>query len=228
MTWNDVSVFQWQQLADLFSKATEIEDIDVSVRTASIVTGKTEAQILQTPLSETNKLVDSLLFLKEEIPTKKVKYIYANGKRYRCNYNVKDMPASRYIEVKHFTGDFSNNLHKIAASIVIPQKRSLFGWEDAEYDAKRHEDYSNDLLSASIVDVMSSVVFFYLVYRNWINLSLDSLKLEMKKMGMSQQLIEMTIRTLCDSMDGSIRQSWLQTMKTFRFQMPTNYQLSIS
>lgn len=224
MNWQNVTVFQWQQLAELFSKSSDMEDIDISVRTASIVTGKTESQILQIPLSETNKLVETLQFLKDEIPTKKVSFINANGKRYRCNYNVKDMSASRYIEAKHFTNDFSNNLHKIAASMVVPQKLTLLGWVDLQYDAKKHQEYANDLLSAPIPDVMSSVVFFYLVFRSWIKVFRDYLKSEMMKMGMSSYMSEMALTTLCDTMDGFIKPNWLQTMKKFHLQKPLNFQ----
>ena len=160
MTWSDVTVFQWQQLNELYKEYDLDNTKDISIKAVAIITNKTENEILKTPLSDTIKLISKIEFIKGEIPTKRVDYISTKNRRYRCNYNVKDMSAARYIESKHFVTDFTGNLHMIAASMIVPQKLTIFGWKDDKYDARKHEEYANDLLSASIVEVMGSVVFF--------------------------------------------------------------------
>lgn len=226
MNWQSITVFQWQQLMELYSGIAENENKDVSIKAASIITGKTEKQIMGMPLSEIYELSEKLNFVHTEIPTKKINYISVNGKRYRCNYNIKDMEAARYIETKHFTSDFQSNIHKIAASMVIPQKLTLLGWKDDKYDARKHDQYAEDLLSASITDVMGSVVFFYLVFKTWIKVFRDYLKKEIMKAGMKEYQAEMTIQVLCDTMDGFIKPNWLRTMRKLHLKNPLNFQQS--
>lgn len=228
MTWSNVTVFQWQQLMNLFSQSDN-EDLEtVSIKVISIITGKTENEVMNLPLNKTIKLAKKIEFLKEDVPVKKVDYIKVKGKRYRCNYNIKDMEAARYIETKYFSGDFAGNIHKIAASMVIPQKFTIFGWKDEKYDARKHDEYADDLLTASITDLMGSVVFFYLVFRTWIKVSQDYLKKEMTEMKMTERHTEMILQVLCDSMDGFTNASWLQSMKRLHLNNPFNYQLSTS
>lgn len=224
MTWSDVTVFQWQQLNELYKEYDLDNTKDISIKAVAIITNKTENEILKTPLSDTIKLISKIEFIKGEIPTKRVDYISTKNRRYRCNYNVKDMSAARYIESKHFVTDFTGNLHMIAASMIVPQKLTIFGWKDDKYDARKHEEYANDLLSASIVEVMGSVVFFYLVFRTWIKVFRDYLKQEIVKMGMSEYQAEIVIQSLCESMDGFIKPNWLQTMRKFHSQNRLNFQ----
>jgi len=228
MNWSNVTVFQWQQLMQLFTQS-ESEDLEaVSIKVISIITGKTETEVLNLPLTQTIKLAKKIDFLKNDVPVNKVDFIKVKGKRYRCNYNIKDMEAARYIETKYFSGDFAGNIHKIAASMVIPQKFTIFGWKDDKYDASKHDEYADNLLTASIVDVMGSVVFFYLVFRTWIKVSQDYLKKEMMEMKMTERHTEMILKVLCDSMDGYTNANWLQIMKRLHLSNPSNYQPSIS
>jgi len=212
----------------LFTQS-ESEDLEaVSIKVISIITGKTETEVLNLPLTQTIKLAKKIDFLKNDVPVNKVDFIKVKGKRYRCNYNIKDMEAARYIETKYFSGDFAGNIHKIAASMVIPQKFTIFGWKDDKYDASKHDEYADNLLTASIVDVMGSVVFFYLVFRTWIKVSQDYLKKEMMEMKMTERHTEMILKVLCDIMDGYTNANWLQIMKRLHLSNPSNYQPSIS
>ncbi len=228
MNWSNVTVFQWQQLMQLFTQS-ESEDLEaVSIKVISIITGKTETEVMNLPLNKTIKLAKKIEFLKTDVPVNKVDFIKVKGKRYRCNYNIKDIEAARYIETKYFSGDFAGNIHKIAASMVISQRFTIFGWKDNKYQANKHDEYADDLLTASIVDVMGSVVFFYLVFRTWIKVSQDYLKKDTKKMKMTEGQTEMILQVLCDSMDGFTNASWLQSMKKLHLSNPLNYQPSIS
>lgn len=211
MTWNDITVFQWQQIVEAIKKSNE--DFDVDTLIASIVTRKTEAQIDSMPLEEVRKLFKQIQFVREELKPQPLKYIYVNGKRYRCIYDVRKIPAARYIETKHFGKDVPNNLHKIAACMVMPQRKTWLGWKDEKYDASRHSDYSQDMLEAPITAVYGNVVFFYLVFKNWIKISKGYLKKEMMEKGLKEFQAEQLYIHLCESMDGFIKQQSLQSMK---------------
>lgn len=205
MTWKDITVFQWQQLTDLRTKLDQLDEVDLTVKAAAIVTNKTEKQIQDMTLLESKQLSSKLTFLNTEIPIKRVDYIEANGNRYKVNYDVRRMDAARYIEAKHFASDFAGNIHRIAACMVTPMKRTMFGFEPLPFDATRHEDYANDLLTANIADVMGSTVFFYHVFKTWTKVFQDYLKQQMMKMGMTKFQSEVMYQALCDSLDGFTR-----------------------
>jgi len=89
--------------------------------------------------------------------------------------------------------------------MVIPQRRNWFGkWVDDKYDASKHEEYSADMQEAKFVDVYHSLVFFYQVYKNWIEVSQDFMIAEMTKAGMTQSQAEVMVNLLSISTDGII------------------------
>ena len=203
MTWNDVTVFQWQQLMDV-SQSGE-SDAEKSIKTASILTGKTEAQIRQLTYDQLQKLAKSIEFISIEMPQRRVTKIKANGMHYQFRYDVEQMPMGRYIEAKHFAQDFAGNLHKIAASMCIPMKRTFTGQKPMEFNPADHSRYANDLQAAPVVEVLGSVTFFYLRLIGWIRSSADCLAEAMRAKGMTQDQIETVRSALWHSMDGFIR-----------------------
>jgi hypothetical protein len=115
------------------------------------------------------------------------------------------MPSARYIESKVFSKDTLANLHKIAASMIIPQKRNWFGkWIDQDYDASKHEEYAADMQEANFIDIYHSLVFFYQVYKNWIEISKDYMIAEMMKAGMTISQADIMAHLLSISTDGII------------------------
>lgn len=223
MTWKDINVFQWQQIVDLFTSKSELNELDLASASVSIVTGMTEHQIDSLPLGELHKLLKSVDFIHEEIKPEPVHYIKVNGRKYKCVYDVRKIPAARYIESKHFSTDVNGNLHKIAACLVLPMKRTLFGWKVDKYDASKHEDYAQDMLEAPITSVLGSVVFFCLVYRNWIKASKDYLVQEMMEKNLSRYQAEILYQTLCDTMDGFIRPHWWLSSRESLWNRLTKY-----
>jgi len=145
---------------------------------------------------------------------KPVKYIKINKtKRYKINYDVSKMPFARYIESKVFSEDLYNNLHKLAATMVIPQKRILGIWFKQKYDASKHQEYSDDMLTAKFIDVYHSLVFFYQIYRNWIEVSQDYMVNKMMQTGMTQEKAKEAVQSLCNTLDGSIQPNLLPSTK---------------
>ncbi len=223
MTWKDLNVFQWQQIVNLFTKEKDLNELDLAVKSVAIVTGMTEHQIDSLSIGELNPLLKSIDFIHEEIKPEPAKYIKVNGRKYKCIYDVRKIPAARYIESKHFATDVNGNLHKIAACLVMPMKKTLFGWKVAKYDASKHEDYAQDMLEAKITSVLGSVVFFCLVYRNWIKVSKDYLVAEMMEKKLTKYQAEILYQTLCDTMDGFIRPHWWLSSKESRWKRLTTY-----
>jgi hypothetical protein len=212
MSWDKLNVFQYQQLSPILKEEDEIAKISKAI---SILFGLTYNQIASLSVDQYIKYKKSLSFLKEEIKMKPAKYIKVGKRKYKCVYDIKKIPAARYIETKVFSNDFIDNIHKIAASMVIPMKFTIFGWVEEKYDASRHEEYANDMLEAKFKDVYNSIVFFYLVYRNWIECSMDYLiDQKMKQMNMSHSQATKEVQDLLNILDGNIVPNPLLTTTT--------------
>jgi hypothetical protein len=220
--WNKINVFQYQQMLPVLKIKDSIEQ---DGKLISILYNITENEVDNLSVIEYFKYKNSLEFLNKEISGKPVKYIKVKGKRYRCIYDVRNMPSGRYIESKVFSKDFANNLHKISASMVIPQKRNFFGiWKDDKWDASKHEDYANDLLEANFSQVYHSIVFFYHVYRNWMEVSKDYLIQKMIQAGMNHSEAKKEILNLLNILDGNIVPKLLPTMKISKLAKRMNSQ----
>ena len=224
MNWKDVTVWQWQQIQNLLSKEIEGDtELDIAVKTLAILKNQTEAQIDSLSISDLKKELEKIKFITTTMPEPKPKdFIKINGKMYRCIYDIKNLPYARYLESKHFGTDISNNLHKIAASMVMPMKLTWRGWKLAKYDASKHEQYANDLLGASFESVYGSIVFFCQVFANSIINSRDYLKEKLIKEGLRKEEAELTMITLCEHMDGFIKLPSLQNTNGLDLKKFTN------
>jgi hypothetical protein len=215
MKWNNLTLWQYQQIMPIITNPEkDWTELDKEVKLLCIVTGLTEYQIDSLAIEDLKELRKELAFLDEPIEGKPVDFIVINGRRYRMNYDIKNMPAARYIESKVFSKDTLANLHKIAASMVIPQKKTWFGkWVDDKYDASKHEEYSQDMQEANFIHIYHSLVFFYQIYRNWIEISMDYTIQEMTKAGVTQQQAEQVVQLLSESTGGIIPPNLLPNTK---------------
>lgn len=203
--WKDITLFQYQQ----FIEAAKIEHpLDRIDRQIAILNNWTPNQVNDLSVEQYNEQVTRLKFLDEEITGKPVKYLKIGKKRYKCVYDVRKMPSARYLESKAFQTDLVANLHKLAASMTYPMKKTLFGWKQDRYDSLNHSIYAEDMLEAKIVDVYHSIVFFYHVYRIWIEVLKDYLREVLKEKGMMEA--EKAVADLLNFMDGSMPQHKLQ------------------
>jgi hypothetical protein len=205
MNWNEVTVFQRQQLEAVKNKKDDTE-LDKAIKALAILTNRTEAQIDSLSIKDLNKQLKEIDFIaKGDAKPKAVDYIRVNGRQYKCIFDIRQLPYARYIESKFFGNDVLNNCHKIAASMILPMKKTWRGWKIAKYDASKHDEYAQDLLSAPFESVYGSLVFFCQVFTDSIKSSKDYLILEMTKEGMNPIEAEITVMDLCNAMDGFIK-----------------------
>lgn len=206
MKWSDVTLWQYQQIENLLSKKGDDTELDIAVKALAILTDRTETQIDSLSIADLKEQLKTIEFINKDKPEPKPQdYIKVGKKKYRCIYDVRKMPYARYIETKYFASDVTNNLHKIAASMVMPMKWTWRGWKLAKYDASMHDEYAQDLLGAPFEQVYGSVVFFCQVFSDSIINLEDYFKEEMIKTGMNTKEAETIIRGLCNSMDGFIK-----------------------
>jgi hypothetical protein len=219
MTWNDINLYQYQQIIEANKIEYPIDRID---RLIAIVNNWTANQVNDLNVERYNAEVKRLAFLDTEPDGQPVKYIDVNGKRYKCIYDVRKMPSARYIESKVFQTDLIPNLHKLAASMVIPMKKTIWGWKEVSYDSINHPAYAEDMLEAKFKDIYHSIVFFYHVYRIWIEVSKGYLKTQLEMQGVNQS--EKALADLLNIMDGSIQPHKLQNTIVLRLTKHINYQ----
>ena len=215
MTWNELTVWQYQQIYPIVTKPEkDWTNLDVESKLVGIIYNLTDTQVDSLTIQQFNNLRGTLDFLDDKIEGKPVKYTEVNGKRYRFVYDVQQMKAARYIESKVFSTDLISNLHKLAASMVMPQRKTWYGkWVDDKYDAAKHSEYASDLQASNFVHIYHSVVFFYQVYRNWIEVTKDYLVTEMMSKGLTREVADQVVQTLCETLDGSIAPNLLPTTK---------------
>jgi hypothetical protein len=214
MNWKDVTIWQWQQMQNLLAKSKDYTELDIAVKSLAILTNQTESQIDSLTIKELGVQLQKIKFITETAPEPKpVDFIKLGKKRYKCIYDVKKLPYSRYLETKFFGSDVTMNLHKIGASMVVPMKLTWRGWRVAKYDASKHEEYAQDLLAAPFEQVYGSVVFFCQVFADSITNLADFLRVELRSKGMTMEEAETTLLALCESMDGFTRLPLSQTTK---------------
>jgi len=215
MNWNDLTVWQYQQIYPIVTKPEkDWTNLDVESKLVGILYNITDTQVDSLSVGEFNKMKATLGFLDDKIEGKPVKYTEVNGKRYRFIYDVQQIKAARYIESKVFSTDLVGNIHKLAASMVMPQRKTWYGrWVDEKYDSSTHSQYAEDLQGAKFMHIYQSVVFFYQVYRNWIEVSRDYLVKEMMSQGMTSELALRGVQILCETLDGNIAPNLLPTTK---------------
>jgi len=159
MTWSDVTVWQWQQIQQLNEKKDSLKEEDLIINTVAILINKTRSQVLELNERSIKKVIRDIEFLYLREPKMRaVDYIKVGKQKFKCDYDAKFSEAGRYIEIKYFTPDFANNLHRIAASMIIPMKTTLFGWKLSKFDPIKHEDYAEAILSAPFEIVFGSVM----------------------------------------------------------------------
>jgi len=213
MKWNNISVWQYQNIVKTLANKDE-DDIDKSYKLIGIVYNMTENQVDSLTQAEYKAKLKECDFLNSLPEGKPVKVIKVNGRRYRLIYDVTRMPFGRYVESKAFVGDIYGNLHKLGATMVMPQKKNWLGlWVDDKYDASMHEDYAEDILQANFQDVYFSLVFFYQVYRNWIEVTRGYLVTKMMMTGQTKAQCNQVVTDLCSILDGIIQPNLLPTTK---------------
>ena len=213
MRWNDITVWQYQNIVKALSDKG-LDDIDKSFKLIALVYNMTDNQVDSLLQEDYKAKLKDLEFLNQLPEGKPVKIIKVNGKRYRPIYNITKMPFGRYVETKAFVGDIYANLHKLGATMVMPKNRTWYGrWVDDKYDAGMHEDYAEDILAANFTDVYFSLVFFYQVYRNWIEVTKDYLVTKMMMTGQTMEQSSQVVTNLCSILDGIIQPNLLPTTK---------------
>jgi hypothetical protein len=170
MNWNKITVRQYQDIFPIIAD-DNLSDLDKLVKVISILTGYNEDFIDSWTIDKLNEYRHLFEFDFKKEARKRVK---VNGRYYRFNWEVNKLKAARYIEAKTFVGEgLFQNLHRLMASCVIPQRKVGFLYFDKKYNAAHHDKYATDLLDAPFPFVYNACVFFCQLLMKWIDVTLS-------------------------------------------------------
>jgi hypothetical protein len=196
MTWKDVTVGQYQQLAEIGKMG--LDDIEATQETISVLFGLTINEVRKLKAIQIAKYVEQMDFLKTEIIPRRRTILYCKGYFAGVDYTFTDFQTSKYIESKYFMQDFVGNMHNLLAVYTHELKYGLIKKKakvsDFEKDAER-------LKAANIEEAMGVLVFFYPTFDNLIKIIQPYSEL-MKQTEKVNQLIEKALTLSLRSTDG--------------------------
>lgn len=200
--WNKLTIQQAQEIDRI--RQLDAPPLHIEVELIATINNLSIDEVDSMEWGKYTELRKTLDFFQELPSGKPIEFVMIGKKRYRFIYDIRQMPFARYIEGKTFSVSFMQNLHKLAASMSIPQRKTWYGkWVDQKYNAAKHSEYAEDLLQAPFEAVYSSAVFFYHLYRLWIESSKVYLIKEQMKTGKTMEEAEKLVRDLCKYLDGN-------------------------
>jgi hypothetical protein len=199
MKWSDVTVGQYQQLAEIGKMG--LDDIEATQETISVLFGLTINEVRKLKAIQIAKYVEQLDFLKKEIIPRRRTILYCKGYFAGVDYTFTDFQTSKYIESKYFMQDFVGNMHNLLAVYTHELKYGLIKKKakvsDFEKDAER-------LKAANIEEAMGVLVFFYPTFDNLMKI-IRPYSVLSKQTEKVSQLIEKALILSLNNTDGYIR-----------------------
>lgn len=196
MKWSDVTVGQYQQLAEIGKM--ELSDLEATHETISVLFGLTINQVRQLKPTKLAAYVEQIGFLKTEIIPRRRTILYCKGYFYGVDYTFTDFQTSKYIESKYFMQDFVGNIHNLLAVYTHQLKYGIVKRKpkvsEFELDAER-------LKAANIEETMGVLVFFYPTSSNLMKIIQPYSELS-KKTERMNKLIEKALTLSFNSTDG--------------------------
>ena len=196
MKWSDVTVGQYQQLAEIGKMG--LDDIEATQETISVLFGLTINEVRKLKPTKLAGYVEQIGFLKTEIIPRRRTILYCKGYFAGVNYTFTDFQTSKYIESKYFMQDFVSNIHNLLAVYTHELKYGLIKKRprisNFEKDAERLKD-------ANIEEAMGVLVFFYPTFDNLMKIIQPYSELS-KKTEKVNQLIEKALTLSLSSTGG--------------------------
>jgi hypothetical protein len=196
MTWKDVTVGQYQQLAEIGKMG--LDDIEATQETISVLFGLTINEVRKLKAIQIAKYVEQMDFLKTEIIPRRRTILYCKGYFAGVDYTFTDFQTSKYIESKYFMQDFVGNMHNLLAVYTHELK---FGLIKKKPKVSEFEKDAERLKAANIEEAMGVLVFFYPTFDNLMKIIRPYSELS-RKTEKVNQLIEKALTLSLSSTDG--------------------------
>lgn len=142
--YKDLTIAKYQELYSVDWE--NMEEIDRQVTIISILSDKTEDEVLALPLAEYSKMAAQTEFLAKEpnVKNRTPNKVKINGKEYEVLKDVKDMTAGQYIDYQQYLSlnDITKYLPYLLSCFIIPK-------------GKKYGEYNVDVVINDIRNNMS-------------------------------------------------------------------------
>lgn len=153
--YNKLPIGKYLQIIELGKE--ELDDTQYTISLLSILTDKSEDELLHLPLAEFKGLSAQLAFLHQEVPIAKrqpSRYIF-NGRAYTATQSAEKMLTAQYIDFRAYQQGGKENLVQSLSCFIVPEGSE---YNDGSYDmAQVHTDIAEGM---SVGDACSLCAFF--------------------------------------------------------------------
>lgn len=188
MKWNDVKLYQFNKLQELLKIENEEEKL---VSICSLLMGE---DILELPVSEFNKKIKELDFLKEEIPSNvPPKKITVNGKKYYFDCLLGNVTTAQYVDFINYSK--TSDIVKMLSVFMIPEGHK---YNDGGYEIS---DVINDIYELPITVVNDAAFFFAKQFSKFMEIFQSYSVKNLKKLKLNKEVEKQLIKAMKSSMD---------------------------
>lgn len=175
--YKDLTIAKYQELYSVDWE--DMEEIDRQVAIISILSDKTEEEVLALPLTEYGKLAAQTEFLTREpnVKNRTPNKVKINGREYEVLKDINDMTAGQYIDYQQYLSlnDVTKYLPNLLSCFIIPK-----GKKYGEYNV---QDVIEDIrFNISVEEALNIAGFFMKKFRTSIEGMLLYLGWKMKWM----------------------------------------------
>lgn len=173
--WNDVTIEEFKQINILLTD----DELDEEDKALGLVALFSDDDPLQTDFREFRKRLENIQFIGKEIKPAEVKKEYIlGGVKYKLNKNIYNLTTSQYIDYTSYLKNLdSDTLYEDVLSVyLIP--------DGCKYNVGYDIDETKRIIrnNMPITDALGIYNFFFLFFRNYMQISLHYLRKRMKKM----------------------------------------------
>lgn len=173
--WNDVTIEEFKQINILLTD----DELDEEDKALGLVALFSDDDPLQTDFREFRKRLENIQFIGKEIKPAEVKKEYVlGGVKYKLNKNIYNLTTSQYIDYTSYLKNLdSDTLYEDVLSVyLIP--------DGCKYNVGYDIDETKRIIRKNmpITDALGIYNFFFLFFRNYMQISLHYLRKRMKKM----------------------------------------------
>jgi len=176
MTWNDITIRQYQLINSI---PVEMDEMEKNCTLLSVVYGKPKDYYEGIKLSELIQEIKTLKFLKEPLPERMSGAIVLGGKVFHPKPNINTMTAEQFIILSKFTqsnAETITNLHQIMATVT---QRIKFGFYHS-WD-KNFAEKVELMLDCPISKALPIALFFLKLQSDWLAITETYLENELTK-----------------------------------------------
>lgn len=172
-SWDSLSWKEYEQIEQIIN--ADIPSDYKAVHLISILTGLEIEQIESLPITEIQKLIPALEFLKSEPETHKHKFEYTvNGRDYIFRGKLDEISTAQYIDYRTYMSEENKDIVKLFSCFLIPKGHE---YNDG-YDI---EQVKSDIEDMCWLDVRAAAFFFRIQLAAYILILKSSLQKTLKR-----------------------------------------------